>query len=125
MMGDLSENFSRYEFACGCRCGQADMDAQFIHKLQLARTWAGIPFRINSGFRCPQHNYNIGGAPNSLHLYGEAADTDIGGQSRNAYLILFGLHEAGFRRFKLYPKHIHVDSGRGKRSDLLMWGNYR
>jgi uncharacterized protein YcbK (DUF882 family) len=100
------------------------MDIDFIRKLQVARSWVGEPFRINSGFRCENHNDVIGGNPNSLHLIGEAADIETYGNSHRAFLVLFGLYEAGFRRFKLYPKHIHVDSGKGKPSDLLMWGHY-
>jgi uncharacterized protein YcbK (DUF882 family) len=124
MMGDLTENFSKHEFMCKCGCGQGDMDAGFIRKLQAARAWAGIPFNINSGYRCNDHNLGIGGVPTSAHMEGQAADIETDGDSRRAFLILFGLHEAGFRRFKVYPKHIHVDSGQGKRDRLLMWGRY-
>lgn len=32
------------------------------------------PITITSGYRCPIHNRNVGGAPASQHLYGKAAD---------------------------------------------------
>ena len=32
------------------------------------------PIRINSGYRCPELNRAVGGASNSLHMRGEAAD---------------------------------------------------
>lgn len=36
---------------------------------------------INSGYRSPQHNKNIGGVPNSLHTKGMAADFTVKGYS--------------------------------------------
>jgi len=34
----------------------------------------GKPIRVTSGYRCPQLNRLVGGAPNSQHMRGEAAD---------------------------------------------------
>lgn len=34
----------------------------------------GEPIYINSGYRSPEHNRKIGGAPNSFHVKGQAAD---------------------------------------------------
>jgi len=33
--------------------------------------------RVNSGYRCPELNKKIGGAKDSAHLYGVAADIDL------------------------------------------------
>ena len=41
--------------------------------LEPARTALGA-LRINSGYRCSALNTAIGGAPNSQHIYGQAAD---------------------------------------------------
>ena len=32
------------------------------------------PLKINSAYRCPQHNANVGGAKNSQHVENTAAD---------------------------------------------------
>ena len=34
----------------------------------------GKPIRVTSGYRCPKLNTLVGGAPNSQHMRGEAAD---------------------------------------------------
>ncbi len=38
------------------------------------RTAMGCPLTVNSGYRSPIHNANIGGAANSRHMYGDAVD---------------------------------------------------
>jgi len=60
-MGDLTRNFSRSEFACPC-CGRADVDMRLVEALQELRDLAGVPVRVNSGFRCAKHNREVGGA---------------------------------------------------------------
>ena len=42
--------------------------------LDPAREALGKPVVVNSGFRCPLHNKAVGGACNSQHVKGEAAD---------------------------------------------------
>ena len=45
--------------------------------LEVLRERAGTPIRINSGYRSPQLNRKIGGAPNSNHLTGCAVDIRV------------------------------------------------
>ena len=73
-MGDLSRNFSRHEFACKCGCGEAEVSPLLIEQLQRLRDYTGEPVRITSGRRCEAHNAAVGGAKNSQHLLGLAAD---------------------------------------------------
>ena len=42
--------------------------------LQHLRDALGTPLKINSGYRCPSLNKAIGGAANSQHVTGQAAD---------------------------------------------------
>ena len=42
--------------------------------LQPLRDIAGVPLRINSGYRCVELNAAVGGVPTSQHVKGEAAD---------------------------------------------------
>ena len=42
--------------------------------LQPLRDIAGVPLRINSGYRCSELNAAVGGVPTSQHVKGEAAD---------------------------------------------------
>jgi len=71
-----SLNFSSTEFECSC-CSKEQMDRAFTDFLQLARQIGGVSFNINSGWRCREHNDNVGGTPNSSHLRGLAADIRI------------------------------------------------
>ena len=100
-----------------------EIDEEFLQKLQDARSMAGVSFSINSGYRCAAYNASIGGATDSLHLTGEAVDIKVPNSSR-AFIIYGSLHTVGLNRFKLYPRHIHTDTGRGKVKSVLMWGNY-
>ncbi|MBU9866803.1 D-Ala-D-Ala carboxypeptidase family metallohydrolase [Rahnella aceris] len=73
-MGDLSEHFSRQEFACRCGCGFCDIDPALVPVLEELREHFGQPVTINSACRCLVHNQNEGGAAHSQHLLGMAAD---------------------------------------------------
>lgn len=73
-MGDLSRNFSRSEFECKCGCGEADVSPFLIEVLQRLRDVLGVKITVTSGRRCAAHNAAVGGAKNSQHLQGLAAD---------------------------------------------------
>lgn len=45
-----------------------------LEVLEPLRQHLGKPVIISSGYRCPKLNKLVGGAPNSQHLTGEAAD---------------------------------------------------
>ena len=46
-------------------------------ELQRLRDVVNKPIRINSAYRSPEHNAKVGGAVNSQHLFGRAADITI------------------------------------------------
>jgi len=50
--------------------------------LEVLRERAGTPIIINSGYRSPQLNRKIGGAPNSNHLTGCAVDIRVSGMEQ-------------------------------------------
>ena len=50
--------------------------------LEVLRERYGEPIRINSGYRSPQLNRKIGGAPTSNHLTGCAADIRVAGMEQ-------------------------------------------
>ena len=47
------------------------------HCLEPTRQHFGWPIQVNSGYRCPLLNAMIGGAKNSQHMKGEAADITV------------------------------------------------
>jgi zinc D-Ala-D-Ala carboxypeptidase len=79
-MGDLSANFSRIEFACKCgraTCKGVEIQRSIVDALQQLRDALGLRVSIVSGVRCKAHNKAIGGAPNSQHVLGIAADIHV------------------------------------------------
>ena len=52
----------------------SNLQALCTNILQPLRDALGCPIVITSGFRCAELNKRIGGAANSQHLYGQAAD---------------------------------------------------
>ena len=82
---DGIQHFSRREFACKCSryCDgyPAQMQRSVVELADRAREeLKGVGF-VSSGLRCPQHNANVGGVPNSRHLSGKAIDLRIEGKS--------------------------------------------
>lgn len=57
----------------------ANLCALVHHVLQPLRDAMGHEVKIGSGYRCPRLNQAVGGASNSQHLKGEAADLCIDG----------------------------------------------
>ena len=73
-------NFTEAEMCCKCGCGRADMDEGFMDRLQAMRTEAGIPFQVNSGYRCPDYNDRISTTGrNGPHPTGHAVDLGCSG----------------------------------------------
>lgn len=75
----ISDNFNLREFQCKCGCGTVKLHSELLRRLQAIRTETGRAVVINSGYRCPTHNKKVGGASNSQHLHGKAADIFIKG----------------------------------------------
>ncbi len=51
----------------------------------IRETWGG-PIYVNSGYRCPKLNEEVGGVPSSQHQKGEAADITVGSPEQNRKL---------------------------------------
>ena len=99
--------FKRSEFKCKC-CEVELMDDAFLLKLDKAREISGVPYNINSGYRCVKHNLEIGSTSNN-HTSGKAVDIKATtGQER--LHILSGLIKSGFKRIGIAKNFIHVDS---------------
>jgi uncharacterized protein YcbK (DUF882 family) len=76
-MGDISEHFSRSEFACNCGCGFNVVDAELINVLEGLRVYFNHAIAVHSGARCAKHNADEGGSPQSQHLLSKAADINV------------------------------------------------
>ena len=137
-MGTLSKNFDWKEFeksdtATRLHINNAITDwdvrdnikALVEEVLQPLRDSWGGPLFINSGYRCPELNKAVGGAENSMHRYGQAADVACTDPYSLAKLI---------KRMRLdvdqvivYPSFVHISYKRegGNRGQFLYSDKYK
>ncbi len=82
---------------------------RLMYKLEALRVKAGNnSITINSGFRSIAHNRAVGGASNSQHLYGIAADIVVSNRSVSQVIAL--AKTCGFSGIIRYSTFTHVDS---------------
>ena len=110
-MGDLSEHFSRHEFACKDGCGYDTVDTELLEYLETIRNHFDKPVTINSCCRCIRHNTAIGGAATSQHLYGRACDIVVEGV--DALLVQELAAQMGVKGLGHYTNFTHIDSRSG------------
>ena len=89
-----------------------------LNVLEPARTMLGLPIFVNSGYRSPELNAAVGGAKNSQHLLGQAADITTGSAKSNLQLAMIIKHGGGGLPFdqlilehcdrNMFPKWLHV-----------------
>lgn len=113
----MMKYFKPNEFNCAC-CGQNKMLPSFNERLDKARGYAGIPFSLNSAYRCLKHNRKIHSKDTSSHLKGVAADISAT-TSLQRYIIISALLRAGFNRIGIAKTFIHVDSDKEKHSNVI------
>ncbi len=70
-MGDLTKDFSTWEFACPC-CGKSKMNIGTVQRVQRVRDEFGKPISIieGGGYRCARYEPD----PDSSHRIGMAID---------------------------------------------------
>ena len=86
-------HFSRNELECHCRCGQMEMDHEFLNRLESLRIAFGKPMPISSGFRCPTYNAQVSGTGfTGPHITGKAVDVAISGEEAFELLALALAH---------------------------------
>lgn len=109
----LSKHFDSNEFACRCGCGEKEVSCELVSLLEKIRVHYSKPVHIVSGRRCHAHNIRVGGAKQSQHLLGTAADIVVRDvkPSKVADWIDRNLPEArGLGRYKSFT-HVDVRSG--------------
>lgn len=77
----LSAHFKVCEFACGDGSDAVLVAPRLVMVLETIRTHFGTAVTINSGYRTPQHNKQVGGVAHSQHCYGTAADITVRGHT--------------------------------------------
>lgn len=77
----LSSNFTVKEFACSDGSDAVLVAPRLVMVLQSIRSHFGKAVTVNSAYRTPQKNASVGGAAQSQHCYGTAADIVVKGVS--------------------------------------------
>lgn len=115
----LSKNFKVREFACKDGSDEILIDDKLVNVLQHIRNTLGVSLTITSGYRTPEYNKRIGGATNSMHTKGMAADVCANGVDplviayiANKYLDDMGGVELGSYAI-LNSGYVHIDVRNG------------
>jgi len=94
----------------------SNMDPEFLEKLDAIREDAGIPFRITSGYRTPEHNMKVGGVKTSAHRLGRAVDIQaVSGHDK--FVIVQAAIRQGIMRIGIGKTFVHLDNA----LDSLPW----
>ena len=124
--------FKEQEFVCRC-CGglppfaKENIEALVENVLDPLRERYGKPIVVNSGYRCAKHNREVGGATNSQHMCGEAADirptTNCTNYTNELKLLRQLIIESRkFDQLIVYPTFLHVSwKRRGGNRRTVLW----
>lgn len=77
----VGQHFKVKEFACKDGSQVVFIDGYLVSILDILRNQVGKPVIINSGYRTPARNKEVGGAKYSYHMRGMAADIRINGMT--------------------------------------------
>jgi uncharacterized protein YcbK (DUF882 family) len=93
------------------------MDKDFLVKLEEARSFSNVPYKITSSWRSADHNRSIGASSSSSHLRGVAVDISAL-TSRDKYEIVTSLLKV-FSRVGIGSKFVHADSDDSKAQNVI------
>ena len=101
-------HFKKEEFACkGTQ--RLKLDTELLAVLELVRQVFDKPVTITSGYRSPEHNKAVGGAPNSKHMLGIAADIVVAGHTPQEVYDLLDKTFPNYYGVGLYSGWVHID----------------
>lgn len=125
----LSDHFDLDEFlAHGDKVKPTEREIENLRRLcswvlEPLRKQLGRPIGINSGFRSPAYNLEIGGAPGSQHTQGIAADIAVGDDAACLVAAALASKISSVGGIGLYPGRgfIHVDIRPRAKGKVTWW----
>lgn len=99
------------EFSCKCNyadCTDTLVGEDFIKAWNISRALWDKPLKINSGFRCIRHNFDVGGKEGSRHKKGLACDIDTSKLDAIEKATLGAILRDQFDFVLEYPSFFHV-----------------
>ena len=113
----LTPHFQLKEMHChgkGC-CSTTKIDTNVVKLVEKMRVVLGAPINVESAYRCPRHNREVGGANGSGHVSGTALDITCEKSDRDRLAVLAEL--VGVARIGKYmsankKKMVHIGTGK-------------
>jgi len=110
--------------------GELMMDAHFLRLLYRMRQTAGVPFRVRSDYRTPEHNEAVAGVEDSAHTEAPCRAVDLWAENNyERFRIItvagrFGFNRIGCVKYGADPKTgaglIHRDASENLPAEV-MW----
>lgn len=124
----MKNYFSMNELECKC-CHKIICSTTLKDRLNKLRELWGEPIYVSDAYRCPSHNREVHGSPNSQHVCGTAADIyvgDVNKRDTKEYHKFYGfvLGSQLFDGVGYYPNEefVHVDvRDDGKSPNKYQW----
>lgn len=110
----LTPHFKVREFACNDGSDKILIDERLPKVLEQIRVYATASVRITSSYRTAAYNIKIGGAANSQHVKGKAADITTTGRTPAQIAKFAQAIGAGGVGLYTAQKFVHVDVRNGK-----------
>lgn len=96
----------------------AQMNLDFVAKLDKLREAVKMPLTILSGYRTPEHNAQVGGVDSSAHETGHAVDL-FALSSGMRFLLIETALRMGFRRVGVGGSFVHLDDSLTHAQDVV------
>jgi len=108
----ISKYYYLKDFQCPC-CQTVKIANRLVELLDEASRQLGMPLKINSAYRCPKHNAEVGGVPNSYHTQGLAVDLELPSKFKTLDEFAEFLRRIGFKGIGIYRSKgfVHADLG--------------
>ena len=116
----VTPHFTLEELTCRCGCAAPPEVVRRLgdlaRALEVIRAEVRAPVQVISGYRCERHNRKVGGAVNSRHMWGDAADIQVvgwGGKDLRALverlIAAKKLPAGGLGTYQRKPLTLHYD----------------
>lgn len=107
----MTPHFSNEELTCKCGCGMLPKP-EFMAKIEKLRVAYGMPLKVTSAARCPDHNAKVSGTGRAgPHTTGRAIDFAV--ERAQAHKLAKLAFEQGFTGIGFQQKgtgrFIHID----------------
>jgi uncharacterized protein YcbK (DUF882 family) len=111
----VGQHFKVREFACKDGSQVVFIDSYLVNTLDILRNQVGKPVYINSGYRTPTRNKEVGGAKYSYHMRGMAADIRVDGISPKEIANKLNKIVPDECGIIVYENWVHLDVRTGKK----------